>query len=183
MDDESGDNVVPGLPVQSSLYQSPMYQYGSSMIILTNPEDEMFKLELSLRGLIQDREGKLQKLGQPLLNEQGIAIILGQVQSIVNRVTVMSNLEKTHIPCLIDFLADTLCKDLMINRRYYDIENLAARDKIFFMVLTTAFICMRRAFEGDDKKFWKGSVQEIRSSIETTGKKGILDNLMKWGGK
>ena len=167
--------------IRSTPYQSPMHNFGSSIILLTNPESELYKMELVWRSMYADKNGEVKKIGEPLMNDLGINSVLGQIQSIISQVTVMSNLNKNEIPMLIDFLGDTLAKDLMMNRCNYEIHTPAARDKIFFTSLTGAFICMKRAFEEGDKRFWKGSQQEITTRVEgSTQKKGFA-RLLGWG--
>jgi hypothetical protein len=95
----------------------------------------------------------------------------------------MSNIEKNDIPVLIEFVADPLIKDLMINMRTYGIENPAVRDKIFYTVLSIIFISLKRAYEEGDRRFWKGSVQEIHSKVEAQKQKGgLLSMLNPWKG-
>lgn len=170
--------------IRSTPYQSPMGLYGSSILYLTNPENELYKLELTLRGQVVDKDGNVKQTGPALMNEQGICSIIGELQTIVNQVTVMSALDKREIPVLMEFLADTVAKDLMLNSGRYELD-AHDRDKVFFCILTSGFICMKRATsEGlSDKKFWRGSVQEITSKVEgNTGKKGgILSRLTGWG--
>jgi len=168
--------------IRSSPYMAPMHQYGSSIILLTNPENEIYKMELTFRNVKVDKEGNETPAGEPLMNDIGITSVVGSVQSIVNQVTVMSNLSKPNILMLIEFLGDTLAKDLMINRTVYDIKSVSSRDKIFFTALSTAFITMQRAYEEGDKRFWKGSVQEIHSRVEASNakNKGILSSLNPW---
>lgn len=166
--------------IKSTPYQSPMYNYSSAIMFLTNPQDEVFKLELTLRNQIPDKDGNPRQVGKPLLNDEGICAIIGMIQVVVNQVTIMSNLSKNEVPSLIDFLADTLAKDLMINCQRYDL-NPHDRDKVFFSVLSAAYICMKRAYEEGDKRFWKGSVQEINTNVISGQKKGLLSRLTGWG--
>jgi len=167
--------------IKATPYQSPMHQYGGSLLFLTNPENVLYKLELTYRNQIEDKDGKLITLGDPLMNELGIGSVIGQIQAIVNQVTVMSNLNKTEVPMLVDFLGDTLAKDLMMNRKRYDIKTPAARDKIYFTALAESFICMKRAYEEGEKRFWKGSQQEITTRIEGQQQRSPLKKLMGWG--
>jgi hypothetical protein len=170
--------------IRSTPYSSPMHNYGGSILLLTNPQNLLYKMELTLRSMIEDGDGNLTKVGEPLLNDLGISSVIGIVESIVNQDTVMSNLTKEDIEALRNFLADTLAKDLMINRIKYAIKTVSARDKIFFTVVSTSYICMRRAFEGDDKKFWKGSQQEITTRHEgLQSKGGLISKLSGWGKK
>ena len=135
--------------------------------------------------MIVDKEGNIIKTGDPLLNDLGISSVIGQMQSIVNQVTIMSSLSKNDVKILIDMFADTLAKDLMVNRVTYNITTPAARDKVYSIALASSYICMKRAYEGEgtlnDKRFWRGSVQEIRQSVEQSQKKGgLLSKAMGW---
>jgi len=168
--------------VKSTPYASPMYNYGSSIILLTNPSHELYKMELAFRSMVIGKDNKPVSTGDPLLNELGISSVIGQVQALVNQVTIMSNLKGHEIPAIIDFLGDTLAKDLMVNRTNYDINNASARDKIYFTALSTGFICMKRAYEGDDKRFWKGSQQEITNRVvgQEHNQGGVIKKFLGW---
>lgn len=167
--------------VRSSPYQSPMHQFAGSILLLTNPENELYKLELTLRGLVEAK-GELKQNGESLLNDEGVRSVLGQAQALVNRVTVMSNLESTEVANLMDFLADTLAKDLMLNRTFYEIKNASARDRIFYEVLATTFVCLKRAADEGERKFWKGSEQNINTNVGGPVKRqGFLSKALGLG--
>lgn len=168
--------------IRSTPYQNPLNNFGSSIIVMTNPDDELYKMELTFRSSVVDTKGNVTQLGDPLMNDLGINSVIGIVQSLVNRVTVMSNLNKHEVPMLIDFLGDTLAKDLMMNRNRYEIKTTTARTKIFFTALATAFVTMKRAFEQGEKQFWKGSQQEITTRVENgSEKRGLMTSLLGWG--
>lgn len=169
--------------VKTSPYASPMHQYGSSIIFLTNPESELFKMELSFRSMSINKEGETVVAGEPLMNNYGISSVIGTVQSLVNQVTVMSNLDKNEVSALMDFLGDTLARDLMMNKETYGIKSESVRDKIYFSALTSTFVTLKRAFEEGDKRFWKGSVQEINTRVEQGAKKGLLQSINPWSKK
>lgn len=169
--------------VRSMPYSSPMQQYGSSILQLTNPEGEIYKMELTLRSQILDKDGNPVQIGQPLMNEEGISSVIGQVQAVVNQVTIMSNFESKDIPLLVDFLGDTMAKDLMMNRLRYKISTPAARDKVYFAALSTTYVTLKRAMNNGERGFWKGSQQDIRQFIDTSSQgKGIL-GMLGWGSK
>lgn len=176
-DDEDEQQRLRAAP-----FLSPMQQYSSSILQLTNPENEIFKMELTLRSQIVDKDGNPHNVGDPLLNEQGISSVIGQVQALLNQVTIMSNFEKKDIPLMIDFLGDTLAKDLMMNRLRYNIRTPAARDKIYFAALSGAYVCMKRALNNGERGFWKGSQQDIRQIIDTSNQKSKgLFGFLGWG--
>jgi len=176
MEDENEQQNIKGTP-----YGNPMQQYGGSILLLTNPENELYKMELTFRSMSADKEGLPVTSGIPLMNDHGINSIIGTVQAIVNQITVMSNLNKMEVPMLMNFVGDTLARDLMINRVTYGIKNFASRDKIFFTSLATCFITLKRGFEEGDRRFWKGSQQEIHTTIENSNKKsGLMSSLNPW---
>lgn len=162
---------------QQTPYSSPMDRFGSSILLLTNPANELYKLELTLRSKKETQEGNVVEIGPPLLNDKGISSILGICQSLINQVTIMSNLTKTEVSGLMDFLGDTLARDLMMNKEDYGIESNTTRDRIYFSVLSSAFITLKRAYEEGDKRFWKGSVHEIQTRVDRGEKAGILSRL------
>lgn len=164
--------------IRSTPYQSPMHNYSTGMVQLTNPRQLIFELELKLRGK-REKDGVEIDVGHPLMNDEGINSVLSQIESIVNQVTVMGWLKEQEITGLMDFLADTLAKDLMVSKLKYEIIYPSARDRIYFSALTTAFITMKRAYEEGDRRFWKGSVQEVKTTVQSDQKKKGLFGL--WG--
>lgn len=170
-------------PVESSPYASPMHNFAGSIILLTNPESELHKLELTFRNIILDRKGNAKFVGEPLMNDDGVRSVIGQVQALVSQVTVMSNLDARTRDSLRDFLADTIAKDLMLNRKKYDIINSSARDRIFMEAVSMAVITMNRAADEGERKFWKGSQQEIitHGSAPSGRGGGLLTRALGWG--
>ena len=163
--------------VKSSPYQSPMYNYGGSIVLLTNPENDLYKLELSLRNIRLDDKGNPitnDKNAKAMMNEKGVQSVLSIIQSVVNQVTIMSNLSQNDIPMLIELMSDAMIKDLMVNSKDYGIDVETSRDKIVFMSSSFAFVCMKRAFEEGEKHFWKGSQQEITMTNQSGQQKRSL---------
>jgi hypothetical protein len=168
--------------VRSSPYASPMHNYGGSILFLTNPENELHRFELTLRNCRYDEKtGEVIPYGEPLMNDEGIKSVIGQTQAVVNQDTVMSNFDD-EIPQLMNLFADSLIKDLMMNRVRYNIITPASRDKIVSMATIYGYSCLRRAYQQGEKKFWKGSQQEITTYSATSApqKKG-LSGLLGWG--
>ena len=67
-----------------SAYQSPQDKYGSSIITLTNPKDDLYKFELFLRALKKQPDGSLNVIGKPLLNDKGLNSIMASIESLVH---------------------------------------------------------------------------------------------------
>jgi uncharacterized protein YkvS len=166
-------------------YQHPINQFSGSIVLLTNPQNELHKLELTLRGLMEDAEGKMVVSGEELLNAKGVASVLGMIQSVVSQITIMSNFKDQDISKLIMLLGDTMNKDLMLNREYYEIKNASSRDKIIMVCMQNAYITLKRGLDEGDRRFWKGSTQEItqRFAGEQSKSKGFLSGLANaWKG-
>lgn len=169
-------------------FANPMTNLGSTVLLLTNPDEQLDRLEMALRCLYQDSEGTVHHIkgldGQnmpPLLNEYGVASVISTVRTVVSRVTVMSNLEDKEIEMLMLFLADTLARDLMMNRMAYGLHDPTARDKIFFDCLTQAYVCLKRALKEGDRRFLKGSAQEITTTLHQDGQgQGMIGKLLGW---
>jgi len=167
--------------IRSSPYMSPMHQQGTAILLLTNPTNELRKMELFYRGLHEDGDGNLIQVSEPRMNNEGVYSIVGTVQSVVSQVTVMSNIDKKEVPLHMLFLADTLIKDLILNSGKYGITSDAVRDAVLFTATEAAFFTIKRALEEGDKRFWKGSVQELHTSVEQRGKKsGLLSSMNPW---
>ena len=182
--DESVESEGSGFPIQTSPYASPMHNFAGSIVLLTNPSDELRSLELGLRGLMEVGD-EVKVVGTPLLNDRGVCSVISLVRSCVNQNTVLSNLDEMHIINLVLNMGDTLIKDLMFNKVEYGVCNPSARDRVHTMSITNAFVCMRRPFEEGERRFWRGSQQEIIMRNEGSSQKGGGGGLMKtltgWG--
>lgn len=180
MDDDGNSQAQ----VRSSPYASPMYNYASSIVFMTSPDDDLRDMELALRSLKEDKDGATTKIGDPLMNDYGINKILMLVRSILSRSTFMSNMKKDMIPMLIDLLADTIAKTLMINASKFEIRDITTRDDIIFIAEMTAYIALSRGLDEGERRFWKGSTQEITTSVMGGNQKsGLVGKLLGWGGK
>jgi hypothetical protein len=161
-------------------FTSPANQMGSAITTLTDPTNDIYQIELGLRNMMIDKDGAAQKVGEPLLNDLGISSVLGQVRGVLNTITSMSNLKnKNEVVMMVDFLADTLAKDLMMNKIAYNITNPTARDKIYFMALAPAYMHLNRPLEEGEKRFWKGTVQEIKQTLQSNNNQpGFFQKLL-----
>ena len=55
--------------IRSSPYANPLNNYGSSIVMMTNPDDELYKMELTFRSQVVDGKGNVTSVGDPLMNE------------------------------------------------------------------------------------------------------------------
>lgn len=153
-----------------------MHTYGGSIVAMTSPKNELLNLEMSLRGyaIIDDQQVRV---GSPLLNSEGVNTVMGMVRSSINRITIMSNLKKEEVNMLIMYMLDYLARTLMMNKYYFQIKRSSDRDNIVFLCVNTAYICMKRAQDEGDRRFWKGSQQDIRTEVVNSQSKSFLSAL------
>lgn len=146
-------------------YSPSGFDHSSSILTLTNPEQDLYKFELFLRSLKDLPDGRIIKVGNPLLNDEGINSIMAAIESVVHHMNALSNFTEEDIIYMHDTLKDNLITDLMINALSYEL-NRKNRDVIVGNALRFAYGFMKRAFEEGDRKFWKGTTQEIKHTTE-----------------
>lgn len=168
--------------VRTSPYQSPMYNFGSSILLLTDPSNNLHELELTLRGLKEDENGNLRQITEPMMNEKGINSVLGIVaRCLIARNTVMSNLDKSEVRAITLLIAEALSKDLMINRINYGIGSTDSKSLIFHTIIANIYITLKRPQDEGEKRFLRGSVQEIKTTVDSSQqKKGIFGRMFGW---
>lgn len=167
--------------IKSTPYASPMTALGGSIILLTNPENDLHNIELMFRGLEHTEAGELVRVGEELMNSTGVSKVIGMAKSTISQTTNLSNLRDKDIEKAMDFLGDTLAKFLMHGRKKYDIKLPTSRDVIYYTILNKAYICMKRALDEGERRFWKGSQQEITTRVEGQKRSGLMENLIGWG--
>ena len=167
---------------QSGNYQMPIDSYGSNIQQLTNPQIILDNIESTLRSQIRSETGSVIQIGQPLLNEIGIKSIMGQIQGIVNQVTIMSNLEDIDIEGLRNYMADSLAQNLMINNKRYEIRNRSDRTKIYSIAICAVHICMKRPYKNGERGFWGKATSEIRHIMDGAKQKsgGGIQGMLGW---
>ena len=173
----------PRPQVRSTPYASPMFNYAGSIITLTDTTEDIKKMELVFRNQRENSEGKMVSMGPSLMNDYGINSIIGMVQATVGRITIMSNLKEDEVNSLMMMLVDTLAKDLMLNKIKYEIEDNSVRERIVYEVVNRVFICLKRAVNEGDRRFWKGSQQDIRTTVVNDGARkrgGLFSRLNPW---
>lgn len=162
-------------------YMPPRDMYGSSIVELTDPEEDLKKFELFLRSQRIDTEGNLKTIGDPLLNERGVNAVMASIESLVHHTNTLSNFSENAISFLMIGLADTITKDMMLNRIAYEVKR-KNRDIILDNAIRFCYGFCMRAFEEGDRRFWKGSVQEVKHTQEINkAKGGNMLNPFSWG--
>jgi hypothetical protein len=176
------DESVQAPAVNTTPYSSPLHSLGSTVIVLTNPDPDIRKLEATLRGVVE-HNGVFVRVSAPLMNEEGVRSVIGHVESVVNRITSMSKFDDRQVYNLVMSFSEALRIDLMLNRVLYDITNPSARYRIAFEAKMTAYASLQKAHEQGERLFLKSSHQEVTSRVDSQKKGGSLfSKIVGWGG-
>lgn len=156
---------------QQTYFNPYASSHTQSIVQMTSTHDEIEELKRSFQ-MVEVVDGKVISYGKPLMNELGINSVIGQLKSLVHRITIMSNLDEKEISKLMLTWSDALILDLMFNRLNYGITNSYDRTKIVRMSQAVAFTCIKRAIYGDDKKMWSKIQHEMTNTIIQPGQQG-----------
>ena len=167
----------------NSYMKAPMERYGSAIKELTNPEKILRDFITDLKNERYDKNGNLMYKGEPLMNDKGIYSVVSQITALVNQSAFFSKLNEKEVKALVsDMFAYALVKDLMINRKKYDITNPSSRSVIYFKSIELTYTSLMRAKDGNEKLFWSKIEQNITSTINTQNKQdGMFSKLMNLG--
>ena len=171
-------------PTNSFEYQSPMTKYSGSIETLTNPEDDLFKLELALRSIKVSKNNAYIQLDKPLLNESGIMRMMGIAQSLINQITILSNYEDKEVTNLMRAHNRIIVRTLGKNRRHFEIRKPFdnTRSIIHNMILNMGMATLKRAYKQGEKNFWKGTQHDVKQTIVSNNEnKGFFGRLFKGG--
>lgn len=173
-------------------YNSPIDRYGSQIAVLTDPADDLYNFELFLRCLKQSESGQLIKIGKPkfengkvvkdtegnpeidwkpMMNDLGINSTLLSMQSVLNGITTLSNLDDREVWLLIRSLGMDVIGNLTFNKHQFEIED-SNRSIVVGAAIRFCYIFLKRPFGEGDKKFFKGTTQEVKHTNEITKPSG-----------
>lgn len=183
MVDQYQDEPQGGSPLGygGGSYSNPMYNFAGSITELTDTEALLLRLESGLRGELVRDDGSKLVVGERLLNENGIGKIISVVRSAGSQSSVMSDFERGEVMVIMEYLNDTLAKDLLVNRVNYGIVSPSTRDSVVFMANACTFAILKRGFEGGERRFWKGSQQEVTFKGDSSKRSGggLFSGLFK----
>jgi len=166
---------------QGSPYGIPTHNLGSNIVYLTNPGQELFELELTYRGEKLLSNGKTLAVGEPQMNELGIARVMGQIKSVVGQVTILGNVNEAHLQNIYLSFCDTMIQDLMINMKMYGIKSSVGRNVVFTEAKFKVWTCLLRAFNEGDRKFWSKITYENKNvNTENSNQGGALSKAIGW---
>jgi len=174
MEEQDMLNQQAGIMMGRSAYQvSSSSEINSLLSELTDPEKEIYEVELSLKGLEINEDGKKERVTQPLLNDKGVANMIRLMRAMLNRVTYVSNLQEEDIRALVVQLAYAVQDDLIMHKKDYDIKDTTDMTTIRTIITYKAFEAGMSALDNGFRRFLKTGI--VETTINTQG------NQMKTG--
>lgn len=157
-------------------FSAPMQKMDSTIVLLTNPQNTLYRLELHLRNYRELPDGGIVQIPgtTPRLNEKGINDVMFILNSYVNPEVFMGHTEKDEIQRWIWFDFQTMRHMLWIQWREYEMnEKTREMDR---QLILTVFInlikaSMNRTKEGGERSFW-GKITHDYNIKSGDGQKG-----------
>src|SRR3989304_1972569 len=137
----------------------------AAIIAQTNPAKAIKSILESFRGNTINEYGKLEKLGIPLMSENGVGRIGSILLTIVNDPNRFGKLSNKEVRRFALAITNKFTDDLGVYWRDYGITDPTMRDVIRVNFATIILILLTRSEEGDDKRFLS------RVILETLGVK------------
>jgi hypothetical protein len=178
-------NQQAALNMARSNYMANDNNINTLLSELTDPDKQIYEIELRLKGKAQNELGEIVKVSEPLLNEEGVANMVRLVQSMVSRVMFMSNLTDEQVGKLTIELGWVISTDLIRNKIKYNVKD-KDRSTIVTLILYPSFESANAALENGFRRFLKSGI--IETTINTQGNpmksgKGGIGSLLGIGRK
>ncbi len=174
------DNSSPNIPYNAN----PRDTMGSAILFMTDTEREINRFELFLRGMKEDNLGNPIKVTNPLLSEEGIHEMIGNVLP-ASRHLIFGKHEKWEIRNLMELANRTICSQLMINRNRWGIRDYTTMDGIHWQSLLIIYGVLNRGLDEGDRRFWKSSIFEVQQRVDGAKSKndGLINKFFGRGDK
>ena len=159
---------------------SEFKQKQALLVEQTNPSKIVDSIMLGLEGKEEVSPGQFKRVGEPVLNEEGLSKIRFQLRSLINQSTVLSHLELEDVGRIAEQFGNNITDELTLNWKRYGIKDKAMLDSIHDAIVIPTFLALKRA-EGQNEKNWlsKISVENISNAgrIEQPKKESIWEKF------
>jgi len=129
----------------------------AAVIAQTNPAKALRVILEGFRGNIINEDGEIQKIGEPLLNDEGIARLASMLMPIINDPIRFGNIEKKEVRNITLQYIDDISEDIGLNWRSYGIKHTGIKNIIIDCLLALILITLTRS-ELQNEKNWLGRI-------------------------
>ena len=167
MEDEELLSTQEGFSLARQGYLNNQNQeLNSLMAKLTDPESDIYEIELALKGIQIDSEGKPKQVYKALMNDEGVGKMLAITKSIVSPVTYMSNLTEEQIDRMIIELALHVVSDLAKHKHKYNIDTYEDCTRIRNIVCNKMLTSLHSARENGMRRMLRSTILETNVSTQ-----------------
>lgn len=167
-----------------SNFGTPVSQFGEGIIVLTDPSDEVARINLRLKGYTKQVDGSWAKTDDEWLNDDGVSKIMANIEPNVSQNIHLSNYEERDVSNMMLNVSDTIIETLLMGRVKYGLKEASNRNIIYNMCVNPSYASYRRGFKEGDKRFLSKTSQDVKHTIEQTSKGGgWLDKFNPFGRK
>lgn len=161
--------------------KAPLHSFGANAIItLTNPNEDLFRLECALRGLDIDQIGNIQKVGEPLMNKEGAHQVISMLRSRAHKIQVLGYINKDEKDRETMEVMDVLVQKLMVNKEKFDIKSDV--DRTYIIELCRGYyLSILDASEGGGNRKLYGTQRIETSSSTEARQKGMWERMNPFG--
>ena len=107
-----------------------------------------------------NEDGEIEKIGIPIMNEQGIGRVSSMLIPFINDPIRFGNISEDEVRSLTLKIVNDITIDIGINWREYGIVNSSSKDIIIDSLMTLIFITLTRSEEQGEKNFLSKVVLE-----------------------
>jgi len=149
-------------------------------LYLTGTYPELEKLKLDLLGQEKDNDENIVQVGSPLCNQEGALKLVGLVGSLANKHGILTHQDEFRISKMMKGFSKTVRGELMLRAVSWGFDRMD-RNTILEMTTDLAFLAIQRGFHGGDRRFWKGTQQDIHTSNDAPQQKtGMFSRMAPW---
>jgi hypothetical protein len=161
--DMQGKLVAPQLKQQIAEAQA-------AVIAQTNPARALKIILEGFRGKMENEYGDFEVVGQPLMNERGLARIASMLIPFINDPIRFGNISEKEVRDISLQVADDITEDIGLNWREYGIKDPSTKDLIIDALITLIFITLTRSEGQGEKNFLSKVILESLGGGKQTKK-------------
>ncbi len=174
---QADEAVKPYLPTM----QQQMSEAQAVVIEQLNPRRVVKDVLLELAGLEENEDGgeAPKKIGDPLMNKYGLAMVRTLMRGVINQNTIFTFLDKKEIERLMLKLSDDTSINIGLNWREYGVRNRTDCDIVMNIILFNTFAALKRAQDANEKKFHRSiAFESIGAQQRQKKDQGMVASFM-----
>ena len=151
----------------------------AAVIAQTDPRKSLNQVLQGFRGKIQDEYGNYAKIGAPLMNEHGIAVLAGFLTPILNDSTRFGDIPPSAVRDHTEDIINQITQDLGWHWREYGISGTTINNIIIADLTVIVRLALSRSENGGEKSFLSRVILESVGGQPKKKKESTWDKYFK----